>query len=95
MAKRKYKRYTIAEKLDYHTKRKDSEKATVNQRCRSREWCDGYNDRHYKNNLIAAQGEFDRRKGDKSKDNRDYCNNILKPYIRGMKARSEVESRKQ
>lgn len=95
MLKRKFKRYTVAEKLAYHTRRKDDKSLTVEQRCRSRNWVDGYNDRFYKNNLIAIKNELEFRKIDKSASNRDYCNNILKPCIRGMEARVKAEKSKK
>lgn len=90
MAKRRFKYYSIEQKVEYHKKRLNSPRATDNQRCCSRFWLDGFNDRNYRNNLSATRKELERRKSFKSKDNRDYCNNVLNPSINGMKARQEL-----
>ncbi len=90
MAKRGFKHYSIEQKVEYHKNRLNSPRATDNQRCRSRFWLDGFNDRNYRNNLLATRKELERRKSFKSKNNRDYCNNVLKPSINGMKARQEL-----
>lgn len=87
LKKKKY--FSSTERLKYHEKRAYSDKVKQSQRDRSLHWLAGYNDSRLENNLVAAQRELESRKNDKSASNVRYCNNILKPYIRGMRARSE------
>lgn len=95
MPKRKFKRYTVAEKLAYHTRRKDDKSFSEVQRSSSRHWVEGYNDKFYDTNLFAMKAELDYRKSYKNANNQYYVNNILKPCIRGMEARAKAEKSKK
>ena len=87
--RKRFKTYSPSEKFSYHEDRVKSEKATENQRTRSRHWLNGFKDNYWKNNLGATQSELNRRKNDKRAA--DYNNNVLRPCINGMKARAEYE----
>lgn len=87
--KNKFKRYSVNEKLAYHSKRVNSDKATENSKTRSRHWLSGFKDNRWRDNLSATQNELNARKGDKRAA--DYNNNVLRPCINGMKARAEYE----
>ena len=87
--KHKFKRYSVNEKLAYHSKRVNSDKATENQKTRSRHWLRGFKDNYWQNNLPATQDELDRMKHKKGEA--DYCNNLLRPVVNGMKARAKYE----
>lgn len=87
--RKRFKTYSATEKLSYHENRLKSEKATENQRTRSRHWLNGFKDNYWRTNLGATQSELNSRKNDKRAA--DYNNNVLRPCINGMKARAEYE----
>ena len=81
MPKKKRNR-TIAERVNYHTKRLNSAKATENQKIYSRNWLDGFYDRHADVNYSAVCSEISAKKGRMS---RAYSIN-LHAYRNGAKA---------
>lgn len=96
----KKKKYTLAEKIKYHTNRLNSSKVTDNQKRYSKNWLNGVADDFAEENIKAAEKELQNReryisncrkeianKRDEIKQMKNQNNTFLRSYINGMKAK--------
>ena len=89
MAKKRRK-YSVAERVNYHKKRASSSAVSDNQRYYSRHWLDGYNDPHAENNFRAISAEIkrERERGHMTKS----AAVVYYGYRNGLKARLDGSS---
>lgn len=87
MAKKRRK-YSVAERVNYHKKRASSSAVSDNQRYYSRHWLDGYNDPHAENNFRAISAEIKRKRGHMTKS----AAVVYYGYRNGLKARLDGSS---
>ena len=87
MAKKRRK-YSVAERVNYHKKRASSSAVSDNQRYYSRHWLDGYNDPHAENNFRAISAEIKRERGHMTKSDAV----VYYGYRNGLNARLDGSS---
>ena len=88
MAKRR--KYSVAERVNYHENRATSSAVSDNQRYYSKHWLDGYNDPWAENNYRAICSEIKRSRGHMKKSDAVVYN----VYKNGLKARLETGKRR-
>jgi len=88
MAKRR--KYSVAERVNYHENRATSSAVSDNQRYYSKHWLDGYNDPWAENNYRAICSEIKRSRGHMTKSDAV----VYYGYKNGLKARLETGKRR-
>ena len=88
MAKRR--KYSVAERVNYHENRATSSAVSDNQRYYSKHWLDGYNDPWAENNYRAICSEIKRSRGHMTKTDAV----VYYGYKNGLKARLETGKRR-
>ena len=88
MAKRR--KYSVAERVNYHENRATSSAVSDNQRYYSKHWLDGYNDPWAENNYRAICSEIKRSRGHMTKSDAV----VYYGYKNGLKARLETGQRR-
>ena len=88
MAKRR--KYSVAERVNYHENRATSSAVSDNQRYYPKHWLDGYNDPWAENNYRAICSEIKRSRGHMTKSDAV----VYYGYKNGLKARLETGKRR-
>ena len=89
MAKRKFKKYSTQDKVNYHKKRINDKSLSEDQRFYSRTWLSGFLDNYADNNSKALKNEYSYRKakGKLSKDEHI----MYQADIRGTSERAKLK----
>ena len=87
------KRYSIKDRAAYHKSRMDDSTISVNKRSYSRQWMDGFTDKHPRENYLAVRDEirFEKSRGPMSKDKKL----LLYGYRNGLKAQLDRNTGKR
>ena len=86
----KRRKYSVAERVNYHENRATSSAVSDNQRYYSKHWLDGYNDPWAENNYRAICSEIKRSRGHMTKSDAV----VYYGYKNGLKARLETGKRR-
>lgn len=87
--KRRWKKFTTQEKVNYHKSRINDPSLSENQRFYSRSWLDGFLDDHADMNYHAAKDEYSSRKSRGKLSKSQHI--IYQSYIRGTAERNKAK----